>query len=149
MFEGERASVIGEACGAVADALARDPLFGCSCANDVTLADTLNRKAPFAQGSRAEGFDTFCPMGPVAATGLDPSTLSVTTLLNGERRQHVPVSDRRFSVAQRVSLIAFDLTPFPGGVIRCGTSVGVGRVLPDRTVEVDLSGIGKLGNRLG
>ena len=54
-------------------------VFGYTCANDVTVADILNRDASFAQWVRAKGFDTFCPMGPVVATGLDPSTLTVTT----------------------------------------------------------------------
>jgi 2-keto-4-pentenoate hydratase/2-oxohepta-3-ene-1,7-dioic acid hydratase in catechol pathway len=70
--------------------------------------------------------DTFCPMGPAIATGLDPATLTVTTRLNGEVRQNYPISDMRFSVERLVSLISFDLTLHPGDVILCGTSVGVG-----------------------
>ena len=103
----------------------------------------------FSLPSRAKGFDTFCPMGPVFATGLDPSTLNVTTLLNGEQRQHFPVSDMRFSVAQLVSLISSDMTLFPGDVILCGTSIGVGSMKPDSTVEVEIGGIGRLNNRFG
>ncbi len=147
MFEGELGIVIGKACGAAPEALALDRVFGYTCANDVTAAEILTRDASFTQGSRAKGFDTFCPMGQAVATGLDPSTLSVTTLLNAERRQHFPVSDMRSSVAQRVSLISFDMTLFHGDVILCGTSVGVERVLPDSTVEI--IGIGRLGNRFG
>ncbi|MBC7480424.1 MAG: fumarylacetoacetate hydrolase family protein [Rhizobacter sp.] len=88
-------------------------------------------------------------MGPVFATGLDQSTVNVTTLLHGERRQHFPVSDMRFSVAQLVSLISFDMTLFPGDVILCGTSVGVSSMKPDSTVEVEIGGIGRLNNRFG
>lgn len=149
VFEGELGVVIGKTCAAVSEAQALDHVFGYTCANDVTVADILNRDASFAQWSRAKGFDTFCPMGPVVATGLDPATLSVTTLLNGERRQHFPVSDMRFSVAQLVSRISFDMTLFPGDVILCGTSVGVGSMKPDSTVEVEIDGIGKLSNRFG
>jgi 2-keto-4-pentenoate hydratase/2-oxohepta-3-ene-1,7-dioic acid hydratase in catechol pathway len=149
VFEGELGIVIGKACSAVAEADALDHVFGYTCANDVTVADILNRDASFAQWTRAKGFDTFCPMGPVVATGLDPTTLTVTTRLNGELRQNYPISDMRFSVQQLVSLISFDMTLLPGDVILCGTSIGVGSMKPDSSVEVEIAGIGTLVNRYG
>ena len=149
VFEGELGIVIGKTCSAVAEADALDHVFGYTCANDVTVADILNRDASFAQWTRAKGFDTFCPMGPVVATGLDPATLTVTTRLNGELRQDYPISDMRFSVQQLVSLISFDMTLLPGDVILCGTSIGVGSMKPDRSVEVEIAGIGTLVNRFG
>jgi 2-keto-4-pentenoate hydratase/2-oxohepta-3-ene-1,7-dioic acid hydratase in catechol pathway len=149
VFEGELGIVIGKTCTAVPQAQALAHVFGYTCANDVTVADILNRDASFAQWVRAKGFDTFCPMGPVVATGLDPATLSVTTLLNGDVRQQYPISDMRFSVQQLVSLISFDMTLHPGDVILCGTSVGVGSMKPGSLVEVEIDGIGKLSNRFG
>ena len=149
VFEGELGIVIGKTCSGVAEADALDHVFGYTCANDVTVSDILNRDASFAQWTRAKGFDTFCPMGPVVATGLDPTTLTVTTLLNGEVRQNYPISDMRFSVQKLVSLISFDMTLHPGDVILCGTSVGVGSMKPGSTVEVEIGGIGKLSNRFG
>jgi 2-keto-4-pentenoate hydratase/2-oxohepta-3-ene-1,7-dioic acid hydratase in catechol pathway len=147
VFEGELGIVIGKTCTAVAEADALDHVFGYTCANDVTVADILNRDASFAQWVRAKGFDTFCPMGPAVVTGLDPASLVVTTLLNGEVRQQYPISDMRFSVQQLVSLISQDMTLYPGDVILCGTSIGVGSMKPGSTVEVLIDGIGKLGNR--
>ena len=147
VFEGELGIVIGKTCTAVAEAKALDHVFGYTCANDVTVADILNRDASFAQWVRAKGFDTFCPMGPAVATGLDPATLTVTTLLNGDIRQQYPISDMRFSVQQLVSLISLDMTLHAGDVILCGTSVGVGSMKPGSLVEVEISGIGKLSNR--
>jgi 2-keto-4-pentenoate hydratase/2-oxohepta-3-ene-1,7-dioic acid hydratase in catechol pathway len=88
-------------------------------------------------------------MGPVVASGLDPSTLTVTTLLNGEVRQNYPISDMRFSVQQLVSLISFDMTLYPGDVILCGTSIGVGSMKPGSVIEVEIDGVGKLSNRFG
>jgi 2-keto-4-pentenoate hydratase/2-oxohepta-3-ene-1,7-dioic acid hydratase in catechol pathway len=148
-FEGELAIVIGKICTAVAEADALDHVFGYTCANDVTVAEILNRDASFTQWDRAKGFDTFCPMGPAIATGLDPSTLSVTTRLNGDVRQSYPISDMRFSVQQLVSLISRDMTLYPGDVILCGTSIGVGSMKPGSLVEVEIDGIGTLSNRFG
>ena len=147
VFEGELGIVIGKTCTAVPEAKALDHVFGYTCANDVTVSEILHRDPSFAQWVRAKGFDTFCPMGPVVATGLDPSTLTVTTLLNGEVRQQYPISDMRFSVQQLVSLISFDMTLHPGDVILCGTSIGVGSMPPVSLVEVEINGIGKLSNR--
>jgi 2-keto-4-pentenoate hydratase/2-oxohepta-3-ene-1,7-dioic acid hydratase in catechol pathway len=145
-FEGELGIVIGKTCTAVTEERALDHVFGYTCANDVTVSEILHRDPSFTQWDRAKGFDTFCPMGPVVATGLDPTTLTVTTVLNGDVRQNYPISDMRFSVQQLVSLISCDMTLHPGDVILCGTSVGVGSMKPGSLVEVEINGIGKLSN---
>lgn len=149
VFEGELGIVIGKTATAVSEERALEHVFGYTCANDVTVADILNRDASFAQWVRAKGFDTFCPMGPAIATGLDPATLVVRTVLNGEERQNYPVSDMRFSVQRLVSLISQDMSLHPGDVILCGTSVGVGSMKPGSLVEVEIDGIGRLSNRFG
>jgi 2-keto-4-pentenoate hydratase/2-oxohepta-3-ene-1,7-dioic acid hydratase in catechol pathway len=147
VFEGELGIVIGKRCKSVPVSEAMDYVFGYTCANDVTVADILQRDPSFAQWVRAKGFDTFCPFGPVVATGLDPNTLVVKTTLNGEVRQDYPISDMLFSVAQLVSLISQDMSLTPGDIILCGTSVGVGSMKPGSTVEIEIAGIGKLSNR--
>jgi 2-keto-4-pentenoate hydratase/2-oxohepta-3-ene-1,7-dioic acid hydratase in catechol pathway len=147
VFEGELGIVIGRTCKQVSEGDAMDHVFGFTCANDVTVADILNRDASFAQWVRAKSFDTFCPFGPAVATGLDPAKLTVRTILNGDVRQDYPISDMRFSVAQLVSLISQDMSLLPGDIILCGTSVGVGSMKPGSTVEVEIAGIGRLTNR--
>jgi 2-keto-4-pentenoate hydratase/2-oxohepta-3-ene-1,7-dioic acid hydratase in catechol pathway len=147
VFEGELGIVIGRRATQVSEREALQHVFGYTCANDVTVADILNRDASFAQWTRAKGFDTFCPFGPAVATGVDPTKLRVRTLLDGAVRQDYPLSDMRFSVEQLVSLISQDMTLLPGDVILCGTSVGVGSMKPGSTVEVEIAGIGKLSNR--
>jgi 2-keto-4-pentenoate hydratase/2-oxohepta-3-ene-1,7-dioic acid hydratase in catechol pathway len=147
VFEGELGIVIGKKCKGVSEADAMNYVFGYTCANDVTVADILNRDPSFAQWVRAKGFDTFCPFGPTVATGLDPQTLVVKTVLNGDVRQDYPISDMLFSVAQLVSKISQDMTLNPGDILLCGTSVGVGSMKPGSTVEVEIAGIGKLSNR--
>ena len=124
-----------------------DHVFGYTCANDVTVADIISSDASFAQWVRAKGFDTFCPFGPAVAIGLDPTTLTVRTTLNGELRQDYRISDMRFSVEQLVSMISHDKTLLPGDIILCGTSVGAGTMKPGSTIEVEIAGVGKLSNR--
>lgn len=147
VFEGELGIVIGKIASNVAEEQALNHVFGYTCANDVTHADILNRDASFAQWVRAKGFDTFCPLGPVVATGLDPARLVVKTTLNGSVRQEFPISDMRFSVAQLVQKISADMTLYPGDVILCGTSLGVGSMKPGSHIEVEIAGVGTLANR--
>jgi len=147
VFEGELGIVIGRTAARVSEARAFDHVFGYTCANDVTVADILHRDASFPQWVRCKGFDTFCPLGPAVARGLDPSQLVVRTWLNGELRQDYPISDMRFPVERLVSLISQDMTLYPGDVILCGTSVGVGSMKPGSTIEVEIPGIGRLANR--
>jgi 2-keto-4-pentenoate hydratase/2-oxohepta-3-ene-1,7-dioic acid hydratase in catechol pathway len=52
-----------------------------------------------------------------------------------------------FPVQRLVSLISRDMTLYPGDMILCGTSVGVGSMKPGSTVEVEIDGIGTLVNR--
>lgn len=147
VFEGELGIVIGKTCTAVSEGNAKGHIFGYTCANDVTHAEILFRDATFPQWVRAKGFDTFCPFGPVVATDLDASSLTVKTVLNGDVRQDYPISDMHYTVEQLVSLISQDMTLNPGDIILCGTSVGVGSMKPGSDVSVEIDGIGKLANR--
>ena len=147
VFEGELGIVIGKQCRAVSEADAGDHVFGYTCINDVTAIELLTKDATFAQWTRAKSFDTFGVFGPVVATGLDPSTLSVRTLLNDQERQNYPASDMMFHPLTIVSLISRDMTLFPGDIICCGTSVGVGSMKPGSTITVTIEGIGTLENR--
>ncbi len=146
VYEGELGIVIGKRCKAVSAADAPGYVFGYTCINDVTAAEILNRDATFAQWSRAKSFDTFGVFGPVVATGLDPSTLTVRTILNDQERQNYPVADMIFSPLQLVSLISQDMTLEPGDVIACGTSLGVGSMKPGSSVSIVIDGIGTLSN---
>ncbi len=148
VYEGELGIVIGKRCSMASDAEAADAIFGYTCINDVTAADLINKNPTFAQWVRAKSFDTFGVFGPVVATGLDPMTLTIKTMLNGEERQNYPVSDMYFPPVTLVGLISRDMTLEPGDVIACGTSVGVGVMKePKNVVEVIIDGIGTLSNR--
>ncbi|MCZ6626906.1 MAG: fumarylacetoacetate hydrolase family protein [SAR324 cluster bacterium] len=146
IFEGELGIVIGKKCSTVSEAEAGDYIFGYTCVNDVTAVELLNKDASFAQWTRAKSFDTFGVMGPVVATGLDPATLAIVSVLNGDERQNYPVSDMVFQPHRLVSLVSQDLTLLPGDVIACGTSVGVGSMKPGSTINITIEGIGTISN---
>ena len=146
-YEGELGIVIGKECKEVAEADIEPYIFGYTCVNDVTAVELINKDSTFAQWARSKSFDTFGVFGPVIATGLDPMGLSVRTVLNGQERQNYPVSDMIFPPLRLTSLISHDMTLYPGDVIACGTSVGVGSMKePSNTIEVSIEGIGALSN---
>jgi len=149
LFEGELGVVIGKPGRDIAPADAAGHVFGYTCVNDLTAIDLLKADSAFPQWTRAKGFDSFGPFGPAVVTDVDPSGLSVRTLVNGRERQNYRVADMIFSPLQLVSLISRDLTLLPGDVIACGTSAGAGVLKPGAMVEVVIDGVGTLSNRYG
>jgi 2-keto-4-pentenoate hydratase/2-oxohepta-3-ene-1,7-dioic acid hydratase in catechol pathway len=149
VYEGELGIVIGRRCMDASEAEAAEAIFGYTCVNDVTAADLIAQDPSFAQWTRAKSFDGFGVFGPVVATGLDPASLTVRTVLNGEERQNYPVSDMILPPVRIVSLLSRDMTLLPGDVICCGTSLGVGTMKEaSNAIEVTIEGIGTLANRL-
>jgi 2-keto-4-pentenoate hydratase/2-oxohepta-3-ene-1,7-dioic acid hydratase in catechol pathway len=147
VFEAELGIVIGKRCSGIDETQANDFIFGYTCINDVTAFDVLNADPSFAQWARAKSFDTFGVFGPVVATGLDPDTLTIRAVLDGEERQNYPARDMLIKPARLVSAISRDMTLMPGDVIACGTSIGAGKMKPGSTIEVTIEGIGTLRNR--
>lgn len=147
VYEGELGIVIGKTCTEVPEAEIAPYIFGYTCINDVTAAELIGKDPTFAQWVRAKSFDTFGVFGPVVASGLDPAGLVVRTVLNGDERQNYPVSDMIFPPPRLVSLLSHDMTLYPGDVIACGTSLGVGSMKEARnSVAVTIDGIGTLSN---
>jgi 2-keto-4-pentenoate hydratase/2-oxohepta-3-ene-1,7-dioic acid hydratase in catechol pathway len=148
VFEGELGIVVGKRCVRVSEADARDHIFGYTCVNDVTAFDLLNRDPSFAQWARCKSFDGFGVFGPVIATGLDPDSLVIRSVLNGEERQNYPVADMFFKPYRLVSLISQDLTLLPGDIVSCGTSLGAGTMKPGSRIEIIIDGVGTLSNTM-
>jgi 2-keto-4-pentenoate hydratase/2-oxohepta-3-ene-1,7-dioic acid hydratase in catechol pathway len=123
-----------------------DPLqyvFGYTCLNDVTARDLQRKDVQFTRG---KSFDTFCPVGPVLETELDPADVLVTTRLNGEIRQRGRTSAMAFPVALLIRYISHIMTLYPGDLIATGTPAGVSRMVNGDRVEVEIEGIGTLLN---
>lgn len=142
-YEAELAIVIGKTASYVSEADASQYIFGYTCLNDVTARDL---QALDSQWTRAKGFDTFAPLGPVIETELDGDNAEITLRLNGEVKQHSNTSNFIFNVNKLVSQISQIMTLNPGDVITTGTPSGIGPMKPRDVVEVDISGIGILKN---
>ena len=145
-YEAELAPVIGKAARHVPEERALDYVLGYTCGNDVS--ERVIQAAEMATGVMliGKGFDTFCPLGPVIATGLDPTTLGLRSRLNGEPRQDSNTSDLLFSVAKLVSYVSEAMWLLPGDVIMTGTPSGVGPIAPGDVVEIEIEGVGVLRN---
>ena len=143
--EGELGVVIGKRCHDLRDDEdVRPYILGYTCVNDVTARDLQNIDG---QWTRAKGFDTFCPIGPVIADGLDPwKGVRIETRLNGEVRQSGTTSDFIFPLDVIVRYIASVMTLLPGDVIATGTPAGVGPMQPGDVVEMTVEGVGSLKN---
>jgi 2-keto-4-pentenoate hydratase/2-oxohepta-3-ene-1,7-dioic acid hydratase in catechol pathway len=149
VYEGELGVVIGRTCRNVGEAEAEAAIFGHTCVNDVTALGLFGDDPGFSQWARAKGCDSFGPVGPVVATGLDWASLTVRVSLNGRERQNYPASDMILPPARIVSLISREMTLHPGDLIACGTSVGVLPMRAGMVVEVTIDGIGTLRNTVG
>ena len=144
-FEGELGIVIGKTCHRLpADAEVRQYVLGYTCVNDVTARDLQKKDG---QWSRAKGFDTFCPIGPAIAVGLDPwKGVKVQTRVNAAIKQDGTTSDFIFPIEVVIRYIAEVMTLLPGDIIATGTPAGVGPLVAGDTVEVTVEGVGTLRN---
>lgn len=141
--EAEMAVVIGRRASRLNAADAMDCVLGVTCLNDVTAREL---QAKDVQYSRAKGFDTFSPIGPGIAVGLDPSALDIEGWVNGERRQRSNTRELIFPVPQLLEHVTRFMTLLPGDVVTTGTPSGVGPLVPGDRVMVKLEGVGTLSN---
>lgn len=144
-YEGELGVVIGKTCyQPPADADIRQFILGYTCVNDVTARDLQTKDG---QWSRAKGFDTFCPVGPLVTDEIDPwAGIGVETRVNGAVRQQGNTRDLIFTLDVVIRHIAQAMTLFPGDLIPSGTPSGVGPVVAGDNMEITVEGLGTLKN---
>ncbi len=142
-YEAEIGVVIGARLRQAGEAEAERGIGGFVCLNDVTCRDLQKTDG---QWGRAKGYDTFCPVGPAVAPGLDWRGLEVIGRVNGEQRQRAPASDMHFQIPMLVSYISGIMTLEPGDLIATGTPAGVGALRAGDVVEVEIPGVGILSN---
>lgn len=145
-YEGEIVLVIGKRVRHASPEQARAAIFGVTCGNDVSERVWQNGARKDLQWWRAKGSDTFAPLGPVIAHGLDYSKLLLQTRLNGKVVQKQFTSDLLFDGPAIVSFISRYVELVPGDVIYTGTPGKTDKLAPGDVVEVDIEGIGVLRN---
>jgi len=142
-YEGEMVLVIGKTCHKVGRDQAKDCVFGITAGDDVSERDW---QASDLQWLRAKASDTFGPVGPTIATGLDPDDVQVETRVNGQVRQHARTSQLIFNVPTIVSYVSRYVTLQPGDLIFTGTPGATRALSPGDVVEVEVEGVGTLRN---
>ena len=145
-YEGELVVVIGRRARHVEPAQASAYIFGVTAGNDVS---ERRWQRDDLQWLRAKGADTFGPLGPVIATGLDYGDLLIETRVNGETVQSARSRDLIFPVEEIVAYVSRYFTLEPGDVIYTGTPGTTSPLSPGEVVEVEVEGIGVLRNPVG
>jgi 2-keto-4-pentenoate hydratase/2-oxohepta-3-ene-1,7-dioic acid hydratase in catechol pathway len=144
-FEGELALVVARRVrNLIAGHNWRDVVRGFTLANDISARDLQKRDT---QWTRAKGFDTFCPVGPLVSDEVDlDAGLTIETRLNGQLRQHGSTLDFIFPLSELLSAITAAMTLEPGDLVLTGTPAGVGPLAAGDRVEVRVAGLGVLAN---
>ena len=152
-YEAELVVVIGKTCKDISPDESRDYILGYTCGNDVSARDCQLKID--SQWARGKSFDTFCPLGPwiVTADQIDPSDLSIKSIVSGQVLQDSRTSQLIFPIPELISFLSKQFTLLPGTVIMTGTPPGVGFARkPQRFLKsgdeviVEIDKIGQLRN---
>lgn len=144
-YEAELAVIISKEAKFVSYKEVDQYIGGYTILNDVTARDLQDEDV---QWTRSKSFDTFCPIGPVIETDLDPDNQDITLKINSEVRQKGNTKDMIFSVRDLIVFISSIMTLNPGDIIATGTPEGVGSLKPNDRIRIEISGIGALENQI-
>ena len=145
-YEGEVAAVVGRPMRNVAREDVWDHLAGFAPANDVGAQDFRDTDA----GSmlRVKGQDGFCPIGPGLVRGVDVRQSALRTYLNGKLVQEGKVSEMTFGIDYQLADLCRHITLLPGDIVLTGTPANSRPMQPGDVVEVEVTGIGRLSNKV-
>ena len=144
-YEGELVAVIGKRARRLSRENALSCVLGYTIGNDVSER-TWQKNDP--NNWRAKDSDTFHPMGPFIATGLDPTNLEVAVRLNGDEKIRFNTGKMIWAVADYIEKITRYHTLQPGDVIWTGTEGATLNMHPGDVIEIEIEGIGTLRNHV-
>ena len=155
-WEGELAFVIGKGGRHIPKARAFEHIAGYACLNDISVRDWQRHTNQFTPG---KNFPGTAPFGPYLVTRdevPDVTKLTLQTRVNGQVMQQAGLADLIFDIPVLVEYIS-RFTPLSAGdVIATGTPGGVGDrrdppvyMKEGDVVEVEITGLGVLRNRIG
>jgi 5-oxopent-3-ene-1,2,5-tricarboxylate decarboxylase/2-hydroxyhepta-2,4-diene-1,7-dioate isomerase len=137
--------VIGKRASRVSEADAMSHVSGYTIVNEFSLPeDSYYRPAV-----KAKCRDGFCPIGPElieASEICDPNALTLRLYVNGEVRQENTTANWVRTIPQLIAELSEFMTLNEGDVLITGTPEGRIDVKPGDTVEVEITGLGKLTN---
>jgi 2-keto-4-pentenoate hydratase/2-oxohepta-3-ene-1,7-dioic acid hydratase in catechol pathway len=151
-YEAELCVVIGKGGRGIRKADALQHVWGYTIVNDVTARDLQGRHKQWLIGKSQ---DSFCPMGPIAATAdeIDLGNTAVRCWVNGELRQEANTRDLIFDVPTLIETLSAGITLKTGDLIATGTPAGVGigfnppkYLKPGDQVAIEIDGLGRLEN---
>ncbi len=144
--EAEIVVVVGKPLHRATRAQAESAIFGVTCGNDVSERDWQGGPDKDLQWWRAKGADTFGPLGPCIARGLNYGNLQVEMRVNGKAMQKQRTSDLIFDLPSILVQITRHMSLFPGDVVYTGTPGQTSAMKPGDVAEVEIEGIGILRN---
>jgi 2-keto-4-pentenoate hydratase/2-oxohepta-3-ene-1,7-dioic acid hydratase in catechol pathway len=145
-IEGELAVVIGRDTAGITVDTAFDYLLGYTVVNDVTNVD---RNAIDEKNFEGKGGHGYTPIGPWIETELDdPERAAITVTVNGTVKADSGTFNLPSTVAESIAYVAKWVPLGPGDVIMSGSPNTFVAVSPGDIVEVSVSGIGSLTNRV-
>ena len=150
-YEAEFVIVIGKKAKNVSAAEAPDYILGYTCGNDISERQWQNGsldgpESKDLQWWRGKGADTFSPVGPVIAVGLDFEKSRIQLRQNGEVKQDTTLDHLIFKPAETVAFISKYVTLMPGDLIYTGTTGKTQPIKAGDVLEVEIDGIGVLRN---
>ena len=144
-YEGELVAVFGKRAHKVSRENALDYVLGWTIGNDVS---ERGWQASDRTLWRAKNADTFKPMGPWIVTGLDPDTMETIIRLNGRETDRFKTNNMIFDTADYIAEVSKYCTIEPGDVMWMGTDGMPANMKPGDVVEIEITGIGTLRNRV-
>jgi len=133
-------------------------VLGFTAGNDLSSRYWQRPPRSGGQFTYAKSFDQFAPIGPTIlhrCLASQSSPFQIRTSVNGEVRQNGSTSDMIFNTEKIIAHLSRGTTLKQGTIIMTGTPAGIAAAMPGQPwlqdgdiVEVDISGIGCLRNKL-
>jgi 5-oxopent-3-ene-1,2,5-tricarboxylate decarboxylase/2-hydroxyhepta-2,4-diene-1,7-dioate isomerase len=145
-YEGEVGVIIGKPMRNVGREEAWNCIAGFAPANDVGCQDY--RETDAGSMLRVKGMDGFCPIGPGIVSGVDIRKSTLRTYINGKIVQEGAISEMIFPIDYILADLCRYITLLPGDIILSGTPKNSRPMNVGDLVEVEVSGVGRLSNRV-
>lgn len=154
-FEGELAVVIGRRCRHVKKEDVASVIAGYSCYNEGSVREWQRHSAQFTPGKNFFHSGSFGPWLATPEEVGDITEAHLITRLNGQEVQHATIDDLCFDIPTLIEYVSTFTQLEAGDVIVTGTTGGVGAyrkpplwMKPGDTVEVEITGVGLLRNKV-